>query len=466
MKVIIKPSILKGRIKAVSSKSHIHRVILAASLCEEKTIIKNVNMSEDILATIKCAEEIGTKITFIDNEVIVFPKGVNSFDEISLDNSEVTKNFNCNESGSTLRFILPIIGALNLRANIFGKGRLVERPNELLVNELEKNGMNVTSFFGKKQNGFDKKLEEKLEEKSLKNTDETFYNKELENENSAKMFEVSGQLKPGKYFLDGNVSSQYFTGLLFALPLLSGDSEIVLKSPLQSKGYVDLTIETLNTFGIKIKENNNGYTVLGGQKYISPKEVTGQGDWSNGAFFLVAGALGGEITVDGLSINSTQGDKEIVNIIKAIGADVTVKNNSVTVKKNQINAIKKDVSNIPDLAPIMAVLASVATGESDFFNGERVRLKECDRLYAMQECLYKIGANITEKPDGLIIKGRENLKGGSVNSFNDHRIVMAIAVASVVSKGEIQINNAEAIAKSYPKFFEDFAALGGIINVI
>ncbi|MDR2558981.1 MAG: 3-phosphoshikimate 1-carboxyvinyltransferase [Oscillospiraceae bacterium] len=322
---------------------------------------------------------------------------------------------NCGESGSTFRFLLPLAAHLCENAKFIGEGRLPQRPIEDLLDALRANGVNFSS--------------EKLP------------------------FTVSGKLQGGKFVLPGNVSSQFVSGLLFVLPLLNGDSEIKLTTPLESKSYADMTVDMLRKFGIEIIEKNNYYEVKCNQIYKSPKIIEVEKDWSNAAFFLSANALGADIKITGLDINSVQGDKEIVSILKRF------------MESEDLRGVGIDVSEIPDLLPILAVVAAFAKGETVLYNAARLRLKESDRLSAVSEMLKIFGAEVEEKSDSLIISGGK-LKGGIVDSAGDHRIVMSAAICGCFCEGETIIKGAEAVEKSYPNFFEDFAKLGGKADVI
>ncbi|MCL2638927.1 MAG: 3-phosphoshikimate 1-carboxyvinyltransferase [Oscillospiraceae bacterium] len=321
----------------------------------------------------------------------------------------------CRDCGATFRLLLPLAAHLCEGARFVGEGRLPERPIEDLLDTLRANGVKFSA--------------DKLP------------------------FTVSGELKSGEFILPGNVSSQFVSGLLFALPLLDGDSVIKLISPLESKGYVDMTINSLKEFGVKIEQKENCYVVKGGQKFISPKEINIEKDWSNAAFFLAADAIGGDVKVTGLDIKSSQRDKEIVSILKQFQL------------QSELRGIEIDVSQISDLVPILAVVGAFARGETVLYNAARLRMKECDRLSGVCEMLQNLGAKVEEKADSLIITGGA-LKGGIVDSKNDHRIVMAAVICGSFCEGETIINGAEAVEKSYPKFFEDFVKLGGKADVV
>ena len=260
-------------------------------------------------------------------------------------------------------------------------------------------------------------------------------------------YRISGRLQPGDYSLAGDISSQFISGLLFALPLLDSDSRIIITSPLQSKPYVDLTIAELNRFGVKAEETDYGYFVPGKQSYV-PQNTVIEADMSQAAFFVTANALGSEIEIEGLNHNSLQGDKAILDIVKNAKG----------------NAFNVDASQIPDLVPILTVLAAFSNGTSHITGCERLRLKESDRLAVMALELNKLGAKVTENSDSLTVEGVEKIHGGVCDSHVDHRVPMSLAIASTRSTEPITINGAECVSKSYPNFFEDFKALGGIVS--
>ena len=284
------------------------------------------------------------------------------------------------------------------------------------------------------------------------------------NNNGMLPLEVKGLLKPGNFYIQGNVSSQFISGLMFALPLLNSDSNIIVKGKLESRPYVDLTIDVLKEFGVNIDNYNyEKFSIKGGQKYI-PKEYTVEGDYSQAAFFLAAGLLRGEVQCANLNKNSLQGDKEFINIVKAMGGNITEDGSGVKAVKSKLTATKIDASHVPDLVPILSVLASVSQGQTIIYNASRLRIKECDRLHAVTTELNALGANIIEQEDSLIINGVKALKGGKVKSWNDHRIAMSMTIASLVCENPVIIEDYKAIEKSYPHFYEDFICLGGKIS--
>ena len=330
-----------------------------------------------------------------------------------------------------MRFLLPLVSALGIDTTINAHGRLPERPLSPLKEELEKKGV-------------------------------------VFHKNNEYPLHITGNLQSGDFELAGNISSQFISGLLFALPLLKGDSKIRLIPPVESKPYIDMTVETLRDFGIIVEETENTYIIKGNQKYISPKEITIEGDWSNSAFFLCAGALSKDgVTVSGLDINSTQGDKKILDILKRMGASVEINGDEITVKKNQLMGTMVNGGDIPDLVPIVSVMGAMCDkGVTHIVNASRLRLKESDRIATTESLLSKVGAAVSETEDGLVIWGENDLIGGRADGANDHRIVMSAAIFSSLCALPVDIVGAEAVSKSYPHFFEDFNSLGGKANVI
>jgi 3-phosphoshikimate 1-carboxyvinyltransferase len=418
MKVKITPSKIGGKIEAIPSKSIMHRALICAALAKGTSRIDNMLFSQDIIATIKGLEQLGAKIEIFENYVIVN----------GIETAPQKATIDCNESGSTLRFLIPIALALETNTTFNGKGKLPTRPIDTYINAFETKGVSFEY-------------------------------------NNTMPFSVSGKLQSGEFEIEPDISSQFITGLLFALPLLDGDSTILINGELQSKPYVDITIDVLKEFGIVVIEQENGYSIKGNQNF-KPKDYTVEGDYSQAAFFLVAGALSEKIEVRNLNPNSKQGDKHIVEILKTAGANVEVKENSVIVSPNKLKGFEVDVCQIPDLVPILAVLASLCMGQSKIYGAERLKIKESDRLVAISEGINNLSGFVESFDDRLEILGTNFLYGGEVDSFNDHRIAMAITIASVFCEGEIIIEDAECINKSYPEFFNDFNKLGGKVDVI
>ncbi|MBM7872113.1 3-phosphoshikimate 1-carboxyvinyltransferase [Clostridium pascui] len=415
----ITPSPLKGDIKIPPSKSLAHRAVICAGLSEGISNIDNIIFSEDIKATTMGMESLGIEVNRKDESINIKGKS-----KLSLVNSMI----NCNESGSTLRFLIPLALLTGEEISFEGRGKLVSRPLDVYY-EMFKN-----------------------------------QNIQYENNNGQLPLKVKGFLKSGTFYVKGNVSSQFVTGLMFALPLLEGDSKIIVTTELESKGYVDLTIDCMDKFGVKIE--NKGYKefyIKGNQKYIS-RDYRVEGDFSQAAFWIVAGILGANIKCKDLNLNSLQGDKIILDIVKEMGSNIKISEDTIEVCKSQTKGIVINASECPDLVPIISVLGALSEGTTKIINAERVRIKECDRLKAMQTELTKVGADIEETEDGLIIRGKSSLKGGTVDSWNDHRIAMAMAVASIKCEEPIIITNSNAVTKSYPEFWKDFKMLGGNID--
>lgn len=422
MNVICRPAALAGTVAAIPSKSDAHRKLICAALSENGgTLALRQPHCADIEATLRCIRALGVNIADTGDSVYVSP--ITEQPYAALD---------CGESGSTLRFLLPVAMAVCKSVSVTGSGRLPERPISALTDAMSAHGVQ-----------FD----------------------------AAKLpLNAKGQLTGGAYEIAGNISSQFLSGLLMALPLCKGDSVISLTTALQSQPYVELTLSALRTFGADIIVDTENlhfrYHIKGGQKLRTPAQLAIDGDWSNAAFWLAAGALSQTgLTVSGLSADSIQGDKAILDILRTAGADVSSHADSFTAAAKQILPFDADLREIPDLLPILAVCASFANGDSHFTHAERLRLKESDRLSSVAAMLTALGGRVTELPDGLIVHGG-GLTGGTVDAQNDHRLVMAAAVAALYGKGEVTILGAEAVDKSYPRFFEDYRMLGGIAEQV
>lgn len=418
-KVKISPRPLSGTVAVPPSKSAAHRAIICAALSNGKSIIHPIELSNDIKATIACINSLGVKTNL--NGTTLTVDGSTLFNKKSA-------LLDCGESGSTLRFLIPVAAAGGINAEFIGHGLLPQRPIGVYLDCLPKNGVECTTEGGLP-------------------------------------LKICGQLKSGTFSIPGNISSQFITGLLLALPLLDGDSEIILTSPAQSVGYINMTTDIMEKFGVKIQTTETGWKIKGNQRYI-PQNFTVEGDWSQAAFFMTAAAIGKAITISNLNTNSHQGDKACMEIYSRFGADVSEKNGNITISPNKLKGIEIDATNIPDLVPALAVTAALADGKTVITGAARLRIKECDRLKAMTDGLSKLGADIKETDDGLIINGVKKLKSGIVDGFNDHRIVMSMAVAAICAEGDVIISDMESINKSYPTFFEDYKKLGGSADVI
>ncbi len=405
MDIRISPSRLAGSVNIPASKSCAHRALICAALADGVSHINGVTFSKDIEATINAMTALGASFEADGDSITV--RGVTDIPSYA--------DIDCNESGSTLRFVMPIASVLGTDSVFHGRGRLPERPIDIYKRELGRNGVRFVT--------------------------------------ESMPYELTGRLKGGRFEVEGNVSSQFITGLLFALPLCEEDSEIVLTSHLESRPYVDITLDILKRFGIEITETDSGFTVRGGQKY-APHDEKVEGDYSQAAFFYVANAMGSGVMMNNLAPDSVQGDRRIEDIIARSG------------KNAEIIGFEEDCSDIPDLVPILSVLGAYGKQRSVIYNAERLRIKESDRLAACADMLGRLGGNVTVTSDGLIIEPNGRLHGGEVDSFGDHRIVMAAAIAALGATGDVIIHGAEAAEKSYPDFFRDYTLLGGIANVI
>jgi 3-phosphoshikimate 1-carboxyvinyltransferase len=278
---------------------------------------------------------------------------------------------------------------------------------------------------------------------------------------------ISGKLSGREFSIDGSVSSQFVSGLLFALTLLENEARLTVTGKIESAPYIDITCNALSVFGAPIQKNENKFTVGARSSLVSPSYLEAEGDWSNAAFPLALGVLGGEVEVCGLNPDSAQGDKRIIDILLRFGADISVSDNgSYIARRSSLKGIDIDASQIPDLVPVLATVASVAEGKTRIYGASRLRLKESDRLFTVSDMLRRLGANIEENDDGLTVEGVRALRGGSVSSYNDHRIAMSAAVAASVCESAVEIDGAEAVNKSYPAFWEDASSLGAKISGI
>ena len=400
MNIVITPSKLAGIVAIPASKSVAHRLLICAALADGPTRVVIGQTNRDIDATADCLRALGASIERQGDGFLVAP----------IQNASAHAELDCGESGSTLRFLLPVAAALGRPTRFTGHGRLPQRPNAPLVSALRAHGAAIDA--------------------------------------DLLPMNVAGPLTCGRWALPGNVSSQYITGLLFALPLLDGDSEITLTTKLESAAYVDLTLDALRRFGISVQPTESGWRIPGGQRYHSPGKIAVEGDWSSAAFWLAANALGADIKVEGLREDSVQGDRAVARLLDRASIDV---------------------SNVPDLVPALAV-AAVALPQTTVVTGaERLRLKESDRLATVAALLEALGHGVEVTADGLVIRGgaprpcAEAIR--TVDGANDHRIVMAAAVAAASADRPVRVTGAEAVEKSYPDFFRDFRALGGKADV-
>lgn len=422
MNITITPGPLSGSLRVPSSKSMTHREIIAAALAKGQTEVTGISWSQDIKATCRILTLLGASMKKLES-----PEGITLHIEGGLRKQTGLLTADAGESGSTLRFLIPLALISGNPVVFTGHGRLSERPLTPYYRIFEEKGISYTT-----EGGLPLKVE--------------------------------GKLPGGHYELPGNVSSQFFTGLLFALPLADGDSLLASTTPLESKSYVDMTVDTLARHGITIHTRGEGsYEIPGGQSYKTGSFAV-EGDYSQAAFWLTAALSGGHITLAGLSDTSLQGDKAIVSLYREMGGFIEKGPKGLTAETGRLHGITMDAENVPDLVPAFAAMAAVSEGTTEIIHAGRVRLKECDRLHAMAVELAKLGARITEKPEGLVIHGRPSLSGGTVSSWNDHRIAMALASITPKLTGPLTIEGAESVRKSYPRFWDDFRKLGGNIS--
>lgn len=416
MKVTISPALLTGEAAAIPSKSHVHRALIGAALADAPTTLTGCHLSGDIRATMGCIEALGAACCLSGDTIYVEP----------IKERPAFAALDCGESGSTLRFLLPVAAAICTEAHFTGTGRLPQRPIAELLAVLRTLGASFSS--------------------------------------EALPLLLHGPIHSGLCRIRGDVSSQYISGLLMALPLLVEGGEISLTTPLASASYVDITLAVLSAYSVKVEHTEQSFFVPPGQRYRTKGSLHMEGDWSNAAFFLAAGALCAPVCVTGLSMDSPQGDKAIVQLLGRFGAKVEIEGQRVTVRPGTLRGMEIDVSDTPDLVPILAVLAAYATGETRILGASRLRLKESDRIASVCRMLCDMGGSAEELADGLRIEGKGTLRGGRVDSAQDHRIAMAAAVAALRAAGETEILQAEAVAKSYPGFYEDYTKLGGNVH--
>ncbi|MCR5800628.1 MAG: 3-phosphoshikimate 1-carboxyvinyltransferase [Lachnospiraceae bacterium] len=411
-----------GRIKIPASKSYAHRLLICSAFADNETTISCDGMSKDIAATIDCLRALGAGITVEDGKYIkVIPVSIDRTGGVAKKTDTEERILHCGESGSTLRFLIPVVGAVGVDAVFHMEGRLPERPLDAFKSELEKHGMKIVQ---------DK---EKLH--------------------------CSGQLEAGTYTIPGNISSQFVSGLLFALPLLKAESTLDITGDIQSRRYIDMTEEILESMGAEFEGNESSYDIRP-SVLRSKGDVTVESDWSNAAFFMCMGAMSDKgIELSGMNPGSKQGDRAIVDILKGFGARIEIGSDVLTVKRGSLKGQVIDASEIPDLVPTICALAAVAEGKTEIVNAGRLRFKESDRLATTAGLINDLGGNVSETAEGLIITGVGSLKGGTVDSANDHRIAMAAAVAACGSSKDVTVKCAECVAKSYPAFWEDLESL-------
>ena len=427
MQVTLQPMTLAGTVPAIASKSFAHRLLMAAALADRPTVVRCTTRSEDILATVRVLRALGARIEDTGDAFAVTP--------LRVAGGVRGATLDCGESGTTERFMLPILAALGLDGAITGHGRLPERPLSPLYDVLVAHGMMLSP-----QGTFP--------------------------------LTVRGRLPAGDYRMAGNVSSQFVGGLLYALALCPGTSTLTLTDTIESAPYIRMTLDVLSLFGAHIEAADDLRTnrITGRETLVTPGTVTVEADWSNAAFWLAAGALTDDagLTLTGITTESRQGDRKVVDILKAFGAAVSEDREAatLTVRPGVLRGQTIDAAHIPDLVPVLSVVAAAAEGETTFVNAGRLRIKESDRLETTAALLRALGVTVHVGPDTLTVVGRGHhgergtFSGGTVEGANDHRIVMSAAVAALRAEGAVTIRGADAVRKSYPSFFEDAVMLG------
>ena len=418
MKAVIHPGLLHGTVeRVICSKSAGHRALICAAMAEGETLLEGLDWCEDLTATRKGLEAMGACFRPEGEAWRVIPG--RTAGKVFLD---------CGESGSTLRFLLPLTAALGQEAELTGRGKLASRPLFPLDEQMMEHGAWLS-------------------------------------ERGVFPLRVSGRLRAGKYTLAGNVSSQFISGLLMALPLAEGDSRIVITGELQSGPYVDMTLGMMARFGVDVRREEGCFLIRGGRGYASPGQLRVEGDWSGAAFWLAAGALSPEgLRVRGLDLSSAQGDRRMLALLRAFGAETMAAGEEVVVRARPMHGVEIDAGDIPDLVPVLAVVAAAARGETRIRRIARLRLKESDRVASVLALLSALGVSARAGEDEMVIEGRGGFTGGEVDSFRDHRIAMAAAVAACAAEGPVVIREAQAVSKSYPGFFEQFRLLGGRVK--
>ncbi len=413
MTLTVSGNTVRGTVRAPASKSAVHRLLICAALADAPTVLTGVTRSEDIDATIACLTALGASVTVDGDRLAVSPLTAPAAQPV----------LDCGESGSTIRFLLPIVAALGGGAQCIGRGRLAQRPLSPLYELLTENGCTLSP-----QRRFPLTL--------------------------------TGQLRGSRFAIDGGVSSQFISGLLMAAPLLDTDVEIHVTGTVESRPYIDITVAALRCFGVTVREDGNTFFVPRGSRYRSPHTVHAEGDWSNAAFWLVAGAIAphGDLCLAALDEHSKQGDKAIVSLLRDTGVTVAYTDEGVRCADKPQRPFCVDVSHIPDLVPILAVLAAAIDGRSVIGNAARLKLKESDRLASVHAMLTALGGSVALGEDFLEIHGTGRLSGGTVDACGDHRIAMAAAVAACICDESVTIVGAEAVKKSYPHFFAEWAS--------
>jgi len=413
MDVLIHPNFIKGQFTPPPSKSYLHRAIIAASLASGKSIIKNILIGDDIQQTIEAFRSLGVKIEYLDNQLIIESTGKLNFDN----NHPIF----CHESGSTLRFLMPLL-TNDKGIEFHGQKSLLKRPLDLYEKIYADQNIVFVRF------------------------DDYIY--------------TEGKIKANIYHITDDTSSQYISGLLFTLPLLNGDSEIIIKENFESRKYIDMTIYMLKQFGIKIESLSNHHFFIPGNQVYKASDIDIESDYSQAAFFIVGAILNGDVTIKNLNINSLQPDKKIIDILLDSHANIDIFQDSIKVKKSLVDIQNIDLSQTIDLGPILFLLASQSKSKTNIKHINRLIHKESNRLENMVDILHKIKANYNLLDDQITISHQNTIDLKDISSYNDHRIAMSLAILSTISKSPTIIRQMEVINKSYPTFLNDLENLG------
>jgi len=432
MQAIIQPSILKGTIQAPASKSSMQRACAAALVSGGKSIIKNPGHSNDDKAALGILKALGCEWSMVNGELVVDSSKSFLNSQLTTYNSQLAVN--CGESGLGIRMFAPILALSKEEIIINGEGSLLNRPMDFFDEVLPQLGVKIISNNGKLP------------------------------------LKIKGPLTPKNIEIDGSLSSQFLTGLLFVYAASNAENVSIKVNNLKSKPYIDLTLKVMRDFGLNVPENKNYEEFyFSSTTNHKPQTInyTVEGDWSGGAFLLVAGAVAGNITVKGLDINSTQADKKIIESLKDCGCNIFIQDDKIEVSNPLIGmrGFYFDATDCPDLFPPLVSLAAYCEGETIIKGASRLTHKESNRALTLQEEFSKMGVEIKLQKDEMIIKGTGKIKGTTVHSRHDHRIAMACAVAALKAEGEVMIDDAEAINKSYPDFYEHLQQLGATVQI-
>ncbi|MDE6028847.1 MAG: 3-phosphoshikimate 1-carboxyvinyltransferase [Clostridiales bacterium] len=415
MNVKLVPTSLSGRVDMPASKSYAHRMLITAAFSNAESVLIGDLSSDDLTTTMLVLTAFGARFNAVKGGMKITPAVIKKHAVAS-----------CGESGSTLRFAVPIAAALGIETTFVGALRLGERPMQELLDCLVEHGVKVL------EHGFP--------------------------------FSISGKLSAGDYVIDGSRSSQFVSGLLLALPLLDGDSTLTVRGTSSSAAYIDITVDVLRQSGVQINRQGDTYFIRGGGYSVAGERKV-EGDWSNAAFWMVGGLLGDEISIGNLNPDSLQGDMRVLELLRQAGGDMHWSGDRLIVKRSALNSISFDADGIPDSVPAMAVALAAANGASVITGVKRLRIKESDRLATVTDMLKSLGVFVEydEAKDTLMIIGVPQFDGGKVFSHNDHRLAMAGAVAAAHARSAVTVVGAEAVKKSYPKFFLDYEILGGSV---